>query len=95
MFEGIPSWVVTDLSPWAILGLMTLCVLTGRVIVPKFYYRELVADRDRWRSVAEKQTAAVAVFAEAMPALVEVGKTTDKVMSAIQEKATETTEPAQ
>lgn len=90
MFEGIPTFLVTDLSPWAILGLMTLAVLTGRVIVPKFYYKELAADRDRWRAVAEKQTEAVAVFADAMPGLVEVGKTTDKIMTAIQEKTTET-----
>lgn len=91
MFEGIPAWVVTDLSPWAILGLLTLAVLTGRVIVPKFYYRELLADRDRWRAVAESQTASVSVFAGAMPELLEVGKTTDKVMTAIQEKADTTT----
>jgi hypothetical protein len=86
MFEGIPSWVVTDLSPWSIVGLMCLGLMTGRVIVPRFYYKELLADRDRWRSVAETQTAAVAVFADAMPGLVEVGKTTDKIMTAIQEK---------
>lgn len=87
MFDGIPAWVGQDLTPWSIVGLMVLALLTGRVIVPRYYYRELLADRDRWRAVAESQTASVQVFASAMPELLEVGKTTDKVMTAIQEKA--------
>lgn len=79
-------WVMNNMTPWSILGLVTLALMTGRIIVPKFYYKELAADRDRWRAVAESQTASVAVFADAMPGLLEIGKTTDKVMSAIQEK---------
>lgn len=87
---GDLSFLMNNTTPWGIVGLFTLAMMTGRVIVPKFYYKELLADRDRWRTVAESQTSSVAVFADAMPGLLEIGKTTDKVMSAIQEKNAET-----
>jgi hypothetical protein len=85
--RAIEQWALDTASPWAILGLFVLGILTGRFIVPKFYYLELKADRDEWRSIAKSNQASVAVFAEHLPDALEVAKTTDKVMTTLGERA--------
>lgn len=81
------EWILNTATPWTILGTLVLGILTGRFIVPKFYYLELKADRDEWRGIAKSAVASVGVFAEHLPEALEVAKTTDKVMTTIGEKA--------
>lgn len=81
------QWLITTASPWAILGAMVLAVLTGRLIVPMFFYKEIKADRDRVVATNATLTRAVGIFAEAMPDLLEVGKTTETVMTNIREQS--------
>ncbi|ASX99148.1 hypothetical protein SEA_JAYCOOKIE_28 [Arthrobacter phage JayCookie] len=87
MFSDIPAWIGTDLTPWAIVGLVVVSILTGRFLVPKIYYNEIKAERDRWRNVAESLTGDVKTIAGALPGVLEVGKSMDKVMTAVREKA--------
>ncbi|QWY81931.1 membrane protein [Arthrobacter phage Sicarius2] len=81
------AWLMNTATPWAILGGMVLAVLTGRLIVPMFFYREIKADRDRVVATNESLTRAVGVFADALPDLLEVGKTTETVMTNIREQS--------
>lgn len=81
------QWIISTASPWAILGLMVLFVLTGRFIVPMFFYKEIKEDRDRVVATNATLTRAVGVFADALPDLLEVGKTTETVMSNIREQS--------
>ncbi|QFG14830.1 hypothetical protein SEA_LYMARA_28 [Arthrobacter phage Lymara] len=87
MFSDIPAWIGTDLTPWAIVGLVVVSILTGRFLVPKIYYNEIKAERDRWRNVAESLTGDVKTIAGSLPGVLEVGKSMDKVMTAVREKA--------
>jgi hypothetical protein len=80
MLEELPSWVGDTAAPWSLLGLVILLIITGRLI-PQFYYKELKEDRDRWRASSETKSKAIAVFAEAFPEILEVGKTTEKIMT--------------
>jgi hypothetical protein len=83
----VETWLFNTATPWAILGGLTLCVMTGKFIVPMFYYNEIKAERDRQRDINTSLTNAVVVFSEALPDLLEVGKTTEKVMTDIREKS--------
>ncbi|ASX98698.1 hypothetical protein SEA_COLUCCI_27 [Arthrobacter phage Colucci] len=87
MFADIPSWIGTDLTPWALVTLVVLSILTGRFLVPKLYYNEIKADRDAWKAVAESLTGDVKTISGALPGVLEVGKSMDKVMTAVREKA--------
>jgi len=93
MIDGIPSWLFDTATPGAALVIVVIFIFTGRLI-PLVYYRELKQDRDRWRTVAEQTTTSVKVFSDAFPELLEVGKTTTKVMTDIREKS-EATEATQ
>ncbi|AYD81522.1 hypothetical protein HYP71_gp028 [Arthrobacter phage KBurrousTX] len=86
MFSDIPAWIGTDLTPWAIVGLVVISILTGRFLVPKLYYNEIKADRDSWKAIAESLTGDVGTIARALPGVLEVGKSMDKVMTAVREK---------
>lgn len=81
------AWLLNTAAPWTILGVLTLAVMTGRLIVPMFYYREMKEDRDRQRDRNELLTNAVSIFAEAVPGLLEVGKTSGKIMNEIREQS--------
>ena len=87
MFSDIPAWIGTDLTPWAIVGLVVISILTGRFLVPKLYYNEIKADRDHWRTVALSLTGDVGTIAEALPGVLEVGKSMDKIMTTVKQKA--------
>ncbi|ALF01234.1 hypothetical protein FDI41_gp23 [Arthrobacter phage Piccoletto] len=86
MLSDIPAWVGTDLTPWAIVGLVVVSILTGRFLVPKIYYNEIKAERDRWRNTAESLTGSVGMISTALPEILEVGKSMDKVMTSVKEK---------
>ncbi|ALY09678.1 hypothetical protein MARTHA_25 [Arthrobacter phage Martha] len=87
MFADVPAWIGTDLTPWAIVGLVVLSILTGRFLVPKLYYNEIKADRDHWRKVAQSLTGDVGTIADALPGVLEVGKSMDKIMTSVKAKA--------
>lgn len=81
------QWITQTATPWAILGGLVLAVLTGRLIVPMFFYKEIKEDRDRVVATNATLTRAVGVFADALPDLLEVGKTTETVMTNIREQS--------
>ncbi|UGL61909.1 hypothetical protein SEA_EASTWEST_26 [Arthrobacter phage EastWest] len=87
MFADIPAWVGTDMTPWAIVTLVVLSIITGRFIVPKIYYLETKTALDKEREANASLRTSVAIFAQALPELLEVGKTTDKVWSEIKQKS--------
>lgn len=87
MFDSIPGFVWSDLTPWGLLLILIAGMLTGRFIVPKFYYLELKRDRDEWRATAKSLEKSVGIFAIHLPDALEVSKTTDKVMTTLGEKA--------
>ena len=86
MFEGIPSAMLENATAGGVLLIVVVLVITGRLI-PIFYYKELKEDRNRWRATANSLTDSVKVFSAAFPELLEVGKTTTKVMTDIREKS--------
>lgn len=92
MIDGISGALVENLTPWGLVMIVVIMIVTGRLI-PHFYYKELRLDRDRWRTTSESLAGSVQVFATAFPELLEVGKTTTKVMTEIREKS-ESTEDA-
>lgn len=81
------AWLLNTAAPWTILGILVLASATGRIIVPMFYYREMKEDRDRQRTRNDTLTNAVAIFADAVPGLLESAKTTGKVMTEIREQS--------
>lgn len=84
--EIIPGAAWENITAGGALVLVVLLIVTGRLI-PLFYYKELKGDRDRWRVAAESLTNSVQIFSVAFPELMEVGKTTTKVMTDIREKS--------
>lgn len=88
MLDEIPAWVGEQATPWAVLILVVLFIITGRLI-PLFYYKELKEDRDRLKESNQNLIAAVSVFAQVMPEILEVGKTTEKIMTSAKEKLEE------
>lgn len=86
MLDGISLDLVGNMGAGGVVILVVVLIITGRLI-PKFYYKELKEDRDRWQTTAESLTGSVSVFATAFPELLEVGKTTTKVMTDIREKS--------
>lgn len=86
MLDGIPLELVGNMGAGGVLVLVVFLIVTGRLI-PMFYYKELKEDRNRWRTAAESLTVSVNVFSTAFPELLEVGKTTTKVMTDIREKS--------
>lgn len=74
-------------APWTILGFLVLAVLTGRLIVPMFFYKEIKADRDKAVAANESLIRSVGIFADALPDLLEVGRTTETVMTNIREQS--------
>lgn len=91
MLEAVPDYVWTDVTPWGIVGLLVLGICTGRFIVPKFYYAQLLESRNEWRATAKSLEKSVEVFARALPDALEVAKTADKILTSVGEKAGENT----
>ncbi|UKH48312.1 membrane protein [Arthrobacter phage Lilmac1015] len=89
MLEAVPDFIWTDVTPWGIVGLLVLGICTGRFIVPKFYYAELLTSRNEWRATAKSLEKSVEVFARALPDALEVAKTADKILTSVGEKAEE------
>lgn len=84
--EAIPPWVFEQATPWGVILLGIVLIATGR-LVPFYYYKELKEDRDRWRSSSESLQGAVSVFSESLPEILDGLKTTEKVVTSIQDKA--------
>ncbi|ALY10293.1 hypothetical protein SEA_JKERNS_25 [Arthrobacter phage JKerns] len=87
MFSDLPAWVGDQLTPWTLLLFLALGFFTGRVIVPRYYYNEIVKDRDQWRTTAQKLTGSVGTIAETLPEVLEGTKTVDKIMTVVKRKA--------
>ncbi|WNM67269.1 membrane protein [Arthrobacter phage Wyborn] len=81
------AWLMNTAAPWTILGFLVLAVLTGRLIVPMFFYKEIKADRDKAVAANESLIRSVGIFADALPDLLEVGRTTETVMTNIREQS--------
>lgn len=88
MFDDLPTWVGEQLTPWGIIIIVVVFIISGRLI-PLFYYKELKEEVDRLRASNKNLTTAVGLFAEAMPEVLEFGKTTAKIMDSVQEKLEE------
>lgn len=81
------SWLaefggVAALTPAALLGIVLLLLFTGRLITLR-EHKELRADRDSWRKVAEDRGEMIRELIEQNSALIDAGLTTQQVLKAI------------
>lgn len=79
MLDGIP---VSSLSSSALLGLVVLLILLGR-LVPRSSLRDKAAEADRWRLAYEAEREARALAVAQTTELLELAKTTHAVISAM------------
>lgn len=77
ILDGIPS----DVTPWSIVGLIVLLVLTGR-LVPRVNLRDKTREADQWREAYEKEHEARAISDRQTAELLEVTKTTNSIIVA-------------
>lgn len=90
MLDDIPSWIGDTATPWGVVIIVVLFIITGRLI-PQFYYKELKEECARLRLSNSNLTKAVATFATVMPEILEGQKTVDKIMTSAKEQLEEST----
>jgi hypothetical protein len=90
--EGIPLPLI-DLTPWGLLGLGFLLLMTGKLI-PVATHRDVIAQRDHWQGIAAthaetnvKHVNAIGTLGEALRIQTEAAEFSRKVMEAVQKNA--------
>lgn len=81
MIEGINF---IELTPAGLLLLAVLMVFTGR-LVPRVMYLEKVKEADQWRAAYDAERAARAISDAQTRELLEVAKTSQKILTAVHE----------
>lgn len=81
--EAIPWAILGELTPYALLMLAILLILTGK-LVPISTYRAMERAKEHWRDTATKNTETIHVQAQTIEKQTMIGDTVEKVMSAIQ-----------
>mgnify|MGYP003575438049 FL=1 len=94
MIDGIPAWVGLSSPVAATLAVFWL-VFTGRLVtrashndVVQVYEKTLVrteSDRDGWKASSERKGETIAVLTKTNAELIETARTTNHVMSSLQE----------
>lgn len=79
MLDGIP---ILDLTPAALLGITVVLLLTGR-IVPRAILQDKIEEAGQWRTAYEKEREARATADRQTAELLEVSRTTKKLLEAI------------
>lgn len=79
MLEGIK---LTDFAPASLLGVAILLILLGR-LVPRSTYQEKKEESERWREAYETERDARQVSELQTIELLELAKTTHKLIAAI------------
>ena len=92
MLDGIPL-TFGELTPWGILTLVVIMLLTGRLI-PRSTHADVIAQRDHWQGIAStaldvnvKHANTMNTQSEALRLQVEGSEMTAKIMQAIQDNA--------
>lgn len=91
--DSIPGWVGDSLTPWGLLLIVVVMILTGR-LVPRVYFLEVKQDRDLQKATNESLATAVTSISEAIPDILEVAETTHKIMTEVKVKADEWDKPS-
>lgn len=78
MLEGIP---VKDLTAPTLLGVAILMVLLG-LLVPRYVYNEKKEEAEKWRQAYEAERQARATSDAQTAELLELAKTTQKIIAA-------------
>lgn len=81
------SWLaefggVASLTPAALLGIVLMMMFTGRLVTLR-EHKEMRADRDEWRKVAEDRGDMIRELLDQNSALIDAGLTTQQVLKAI------------
>jgi len=84
VLEGIPWSVIGGLTPSALLSIVVLLILTGK-IVPKSTYDAMVQSKEHWRDTAEKRQETNHTLARAVDKQQIASDTIIKTMHALQE----------
>lgn len=96
MIDGLPAWVGLS-SPVAATLVVFWLVFTGRLIVRASHndvvrvlekqVLSLTTDRDSWKSSSERKGETISVLTKTNAELIETARTTQHVMSSLQESA--------
>jgi putative lipoic acid-binding regulatory protein len=92
MIDGLPAWVGLS-SPVAATLVVFWLVFTGRLIVRDVVrvlekqITSLTTDRDSWKSSSERKGETISVLTKTNAELIETARTTQHVMSSLQESA--------
>jgi putative lipoic acid-binding regulatory protein len=96
MIDGLPAWVGLS-SPVAATLVVFWLVFTGRLIVRASHtdvvrvlekqITSLTTDRDSWKSSSERKGETISVLTKTNAELIETARTTQHVMSSLQESA--------
>lgn len=78
MIEGIP---IRDLTPPTLLAVVFLMVMLG-LIIPRYIYNEKKEECEKWRLAYEAERAARATSDAQTAELLELAKTTHKIIAA-------------
>lgn len=79
MLDGIP---VGSLAPPALLGIVVLMILLGRLI-PRYTYTQKAQEAERWRQAYEAERLARATSDAQTAQLLELAKTTHSIIVAM------------
>lgn len=85
IFDSIPPEFVTGGGFATLAFLAVFFILTGR-LVPRSTHEETRADRDAWRRVAETEAETRRVQSAQLDELLQTARTTERLMTAIQER---------
>lgn len=83
--EFLPAWA-SDLSGWGTVGILVLLIAMGR-LVPKSALDRERENTKTWQDAWKTERAANLEKSEQVAELLEIGRTTEKVMGALQEAA--------
>lgn len=92
MTNVLDSLPIPTLGAAGLLALAVWLILTGR-IVPRRHYEDIEADRDRWRTAAEQWQTAHAEQAKPVAELIEIGRTTERLLQAMVDERDRRTSP--
>lgn len=81
--DSITWATIGELTPYGLLMLAILLILTGR-LVPRNTYQAMERAKEHWRDTATKNAETINVQAQTIEKQTTIGDTVEKVMSAIQ-----------